>query len=89
MLVRQIAQFLNEPALWQVEIAAMLSQIGCVGMSADTLARHYSGENLTAEEEKELASLPLVGRDLVKHIPRLEAVADIIACQEKRFDGGR
>ena len=87
-LVRQVAQFPADPAIWQVEIAAMLSQIGCVAMSADTLARHYAGAKLTPAEENEVAALPAIGSDLVKHIPRLEVVADVIACQEKRFDGG-
>ena len=31
---------------------------------------------------------PGVGRDLIANIPRLEGVAEIIACQEKHFDGG-
>ena len=77
-LVRQVAQFLGEPAIWQVEIAAMLSQIGCVAVSSDTLAHHYTGTKLTPAEEKELSTLPAVGGDLVRHIPRLETVADII-----------
>lgn len=87
-LVRQVAQFLGEPAIWQVEIAAMLSQIGCVAVSSDTLAHHYTGTKLTPAEEKELSTLPAVGGDLVRHIPRLETVADIITYQDKRFDGG-
>jgi hypothetical protein len=70
-----------------IEIAAMLSQVGCVAIPDETLARLCRGEELSRSEAEEFAVHPLVGRDLLKNIPRLEGVAEIIAYQEKRWDG--
>ena len=46
-----------------------------------------SGEELSPCQAKELTVHPLIGRDLVKNIPRLEGVAEIIAYQGKCFNG--
>lgn len=86
-LARQMAQDLGEPELWKIEIAAMLSQVGCVAIPDQTLARLYRGEELSETEAKEFAVHPLVGCDLLRNIPRLEEVAEIVAYQEKYFDG--
>ena len=72
---------------WEFEIAAMLSQIGCVTVPPDTLDKMYHGRTLRAEEIQMLQAHPAVGRDLVAHIPRLENIAESIAYQQKRFDG--
>ena len=70
-----------------IEIAAMLSQVGCVAIPEDVLARQFRGEDLSRSEQESLAAHPLVGRDLLEKIPRLEGVAEIVGYQEKRFDG--
>lgn len=87
-VARQIAQELGEPDLWMIEIAAMLSQVGCVAIPEETLNRFHRGEDLSSSEAEEVAVHPLIGRDLLKNIPRLEGVAEIVAYQEKRYDGG-
>jgi response regulator RpfG family c-di-GMP phosphodiesterase len=86
-LVSELALRLKLDDAWQVEVAAMLSQIGCVTVPEETLMKVYNGKNLTAEELKMLQTYPQVGHDLINRIPRLEAVAEIIAYQEKLFNG--
>lgn len=86
-LVLQIAEAMRVEESWQTEIAAMLSQVGCITVPEETLRKVYTGESLTAEELKMLRSYPKVGHDLLAHIPRLEPVAEIIACQEKLYGG--
>jgi response regulator RpfG family c-di-GMP phosphodiesterase len=86
-LARKMAQLLGEREVWMIEIAAMLSQVGCVAIPDEVLARHYCGEELSRSEKEAIAVHPLVGRDLLKSIPRLEGVAEIIGYQEKQFDG--
>lgn len=66
---------------WQYEMAAMLSQIGCIGLPAQTLERASVGEDLTEEERRSYAAHPGVGRRLIEVIPRLEQVAIMIARQ--------
>lgn len=84
--VRQMGKLLNIRKMWQLELATLLSQIGCITLGADTLAKSYAGEELSSDEQKMFLSHPGVGRDLIAKIPRLEAVATIIGNQLKGLD---
>ena len=86
-LVRKLCDTLKVEDAWQTEIAATLSQLGCIMVPEETMAKVYSGAPVTAEELRMLQAHPQVGRDLIGHIPRLEPVAEIIAYQEKLFNG--
>jgi hypothetical protein len=86
-LVRELTADLKIPSPWQVELAAMLSQIGCVGLAPETLNRVFAGESLSTADETAYRQHPKVGHDLIARIPRLEPIADMIAYQDKRFDG--
>ena len=77
-----VAQF-DLPNPWQFEVAAMLSQIGCVILPPDTLQKIHAGEDLSADEKKMYASHPEVARDLLVNIPRLQSVAEMIARQKE------
>ena len=85
--VQKLCEELKVDNSWQFDIAAMLSQIGCVTVPQDTLDRICDGRTLKPEEVQMLEAHPAVGRDLVANIPRLENIAQIIAYQQKRFDG--
>jgi len=86
--VREIAGVLKVPDAWQLETAAMLSQIGCIMLSEPALEKIYHGELLSPEEEQVFEMHPFIAADLLKNIPRLETVAASIAYQAKRYDGG-
>jgi len=66
---------------WKVEVAAMVSQLGCVTIDPGTLETVYSGKDLSPEEEAQYATHPLAAQDLLKNIPRLESVAWMVAHQ--------
>jgi response regulator RpfG family c-di-GMP phosphodiesterase len=66
---------------WKFEVAAMMSQLGCVTLDPKTLETVYSGQELSAEEEAQYATHPLVAQDLLKSIPRMESIAWMIAHQ--------
>lgn len=85
--VKKILDKLGITDTWKFEIAAMLSQIGCVTIPAEALEKVYKNEELRDEEKQMFTAHPLVGRELISTIPRLDEVASIIAYQEKRFDG--
>ncbi len=87
-LAGQLASQLEFHPLWQLEIAAMLSQIGCVAVPEEILTKAYQGQELSAKEAEAFQAYPLVGRELISHIPRLDEVAQIIAFQDQQFDGG-
>ncbi|MGV7931273.1 MAG: HD domain-containing phosphohydrolase [Spirochaetota bacterium] len=73
--------------LWQIEIAAMLSQIGCITIPEETLAKFYRGGPLSAVEQRMYMIHPRTGADLIGKIPRLESIAEMILFQEKHYDG--
>lgn len=87
-LAVDIGNYLGVPDGWRVELAAMLSQIGCAAMPAETLRRAYRGEPLPGDKAYEFAMHPKIAAELVANIPRLREVSEIIAYQEKRYDGG-
>lgn len=84
---QQIAEKLKLKNRWQMDLAAMLSQIGCITIPPDTLEKRYRGEVLSPEESSMFQSHPGIGSNLICSIPRLDVVAEIIALQDRRFDG--
>lgn len=82
-----MARRLKVPLLWEVECAAMLSQLGCVIVPEETLEKKYRGERLNADETDIVSKHPAMGRKLLAHIPRMENVAEAIAFQDKGYDG--
>lgn len=84
---QHIAEVLQLESVWQIEIASMLSQIGCVTLPETLLEKVAHNKPLAAAERAIFEDHPRVGSELIGHIPRLRPVADIIAYQEKRFDG--
>ncbi len=85
--VNHIASKLELVDTWQYELAAMLSQIGCITLPPDTLDKAYAGQALTECEAEMLRSHPSVGRDLLSQVPRLELVGEIISRQGADLDG--
>lgn len=71
---------------WQLEIAAMLSSLGCVTIPNEVLEKKLNGEAVSRDEEKIFANHPRQASDLIKTIPRLEQVAEIIRCQQMPSD---
>ncbi|MBI9092882.1 MAG: hypothetical protein JEZ12_27010 [Desulfobacterium sp.] len=72
---------------WEIETAALLSQIGCVVIPGTVLKKICFGEKLETDELRLYKMHPMVGYDLLSHIPRMDKIAQIIHYQEKHFDG--
>ena len=64
---------------WQVEVAAMLSQLGCAALPPEVAEKVYFGRRLTPEEEAMVARVPHVTEQLLGNIPRMEAVRHMLA----------
>jgi len=80
-LVVGLSRELKLPGSSRYELAALLSQIGCVSVPADILAKRFSGRQLSPEEQHAFDLGIRTTSALIKKIPRLEEVADIILCQ--------
>jgi response regulator RpfG family c-di-GMP phosphodiesterase len=85
-LVQKLCNRLHVENSWEISIAAMLSQVGCVSLPDSVLEKVQRGEKLMADEAKLYASHPQLGHDLVSKIPRLNRIADIIALQLVPYD---
>ncbi len=84
--VVHITESLKLPGSWQYEIAALMSQIGCITLPGDVLSKVYSGQELTQAETEMYQNHPLNGAALLEKIPRLENVTKMIALQQKRYN---
>ena len=73
--------------LWEMQAAARLSRLGCVGISNELLEKAERGAILTERERAEFEGYPQVGANILAEIPRLENVAASILYQLKNFDG--
>jgi CheY-like chemotaxis protein len=60
---------------WRLPLAAMLSQIGCIAVPPDVLARARTGAELSDDEREVYLSHPQTAERLLARIPRLEDVA--------------
>lgn len=84
--VKQIASQLRLPNLWQFELAAMLSHIGCITLPSTILEKVYNGESLLFKEHEMYYSHPLIGAKLVSRIPHLEPIARMIQKQHRWYN---
>jgi CheY-like chemotaxis protein len=83
-IVSELAGKLQVRETWQVEVAAMLSQLGTMTLPPETVEKLYLGGPLTSEEQKMTARAPAITEQLVRNIPRLDGVADILGALEGR-----
>jgi response regulator RpfG family c-di-GMP phosphodiesterase len=82
-LAGDLADRLGMPDRWQIEVAAMLSQLGCVTLPRDVAEKVYHGRFLTPDEQAMVAGLPAVTERLLAHIPRLEDVRAILTQHQR------
>jgi response regulator RpfG family c-di-GMP phosphodiesterase len=85
--MRAFARSLNLAQTWELELSAMLSQIGYVTIPPKVLEKLRLGQELTSAERNVLARIPEIGANLLRNIPRLESVARIVLYQNKNYDG--
>lgn len=84
-LVGALCDKLELTERWQVEVAAMLSQLATFTLPPETLEKVYYGATLTQEEQAMLDRSPDVTEQLLSHVPRLELVREILATYPKPY----
>ena len=84
-LVRQMTRTLALDRPWEFEVAARLSQIGWLTVPTETHEAAWRGDPLPDEEWRAVASHPLVARDLLAEVTRLDGVREMIARQREPF----
>ena len=94
--VREVSEHLNSKvstnnaqiSTWELELAAMLSRIGLIALPIDVQRKIRAGHSLTDDEAEAISRVPAIGSDLMRRIPRLGSVAEIIKYQGEMFDAG-
>jgi response regulator RpfG family c-di-GMP phosphodiesterase len=83
-----LAKELGYEETWQVEVAAMLSQLACITLPSATALKLYRGEPLDAPEMEMVARMPAVTEKILEGIPRLEEVNTILQQRDLDFAPG-
>jgi response regulator RpfG family c-di-GMP phosphodiesterase len=81
-----LAQQIGMTDAWEVEIAALLLQLGAVTLPDATAEKLYSGAALTTDEQKMVSGIPRATERIIGHIPRMEGVLQVLKDVARRFD---
>jgi response regulator RpfG family c-di-GMP phosphodiesterase len=79
--IHHLAEVLHLENAWQYEIAALMSQLGCVTLPPEIIETVYAGQKLSAEEQAQYDAHPSIAGELLSRIPRLEPIGWMIKYQ--------
>jgi len=71
---------------WTVEVAAMLSQIGCVTHPPATVEKLYKSHPLSPSEQEMVDRMPAFVDKCLSNIPRIEPVREILHLYPRQFN---
>ncbi len=83
----RVADALGVTNQWEIEIAALLSQLGSVALSAALVDKLHAGAELDAEERRLADGIPAMAASFIAEIPRLGEVCQILLFQSTSFNG--
>ncbi|MEN7342535.1 MAG: HD domain-containing phosphohydrolase [Pseudomonadota bacterium] len=72
---------------WAIETAANLSQLSLLMMDVSLVEKVNAGQALDAHEQAAYAEASTNLADLIRRVPRMEKVAEIVRYQHKHYDG--
>src|SRR5271154_5459729 len=81
--IHQVATRMALASPWRFEVAAMMSQLGCVTLHPETIEAVYAGRPLPPDEQARFDAHPGMARDLLAKIPRMEPIAWMIGYQNR------
>ncbi|GGL00774.1 hypothetical protein Ppa06_69290 [Planomonospora parontospora subsp. parontospora] len=77
-LVGELCGELGLDGVWEIEVAAMASQLGAVTVPASVLEKLDRGRPLSDDEQKMIAAMPGIAARLLQDVPMLETVVEIV-----------
>lgn len=72
---------------WEMDVATMLSHVGCVKVPSEVVSKVCDGQQLSFSEKRMFWKHPQIAADIIKRIPRMQQVARIVEYQERCFNG--
>lgn len=78
-----IAQELQYPNIWEIQLSALFSLIGTIALPSEILDKFSEGRVLSIDEQATFDSHPNIGAQLLSNIPRLEGIGTIIKNQNE------
>lgn len=66
---------------WSIELATMLSHIGCISMPDTVMKKMLMGKRLEPDELERYQQYPALGAKLLENIPRLEKTVEMVRNQ--------
>ncbi|MEO8634553.1 MAG: HD domain-containing phosphohydrolase [Gemmatimonadales bacterium] len=78
-LIGELAAMIGFRDRWQMEMAAMLSQVGAVTLPAEVVALYAAGVELHGPMAAQVAGLPGIALRLLGDIPRLDEIRAILS----------
>jgi putative two-component system response regulator len=84
--VSATAKRLGYKKRWSIEVAAMLSQLGCITLPSELVEKVCNGEDVSVAEQALFDNHPQVGKRLLEKIPNFQEAAEIIALQNSELD---
>jgi response regulator RpfG family c-di-GMP phosphodiesterase len=76
--VTRLAEAIGMQEPWEVEVAALLAPIGAVTLPAATAEKLYARAPLTPHEAAMVDRIPAITRRILRNIPRLEGVMEVL-----------
>ncbi len=84
--VLSMAKQLKLSDSWSYELAAMLSQLGCITLPPEVMEKLAYGKSIEDHERVQFNKHPEIGARLLQHIPRFETVATMVEQQNSTPD---
>jgi CheY-like chemotaxis protein len=82
-MASELAEAMDLKGFWELEAAAMLSQIGYISLPVELVEKLYYGKRLDPEERTLADGAPQVAQKLLGRIPRLEPVLEILGAIQR------
>ncbi len=86
-MARKAMETIETGELWPIEVAAAVSQLGCITVPSDVADRSLSGKPLSATERAMIDRVPAMTLQILGNLPRLEKVTEILENLDARYDG--
>ena len=77
----------RSPDSWTFEVAALLGQVRFIALPAEVAEKVRKGKPLDPHENEMMVRATGTSHDMIRHIPRLRLVSEIVLYQQKNYDG--